>query len=339
MNVRSQAVHELALAGEPVGTWFNESSKLPLFIRPKGGAFPDSAAYLKWIQRVRPILDQLIVKHGAVVLRGFPLVSAEDFDSFVQLFPIFAREYIAGGAPRGKVTENVFESTRAAPEFYLHLHQEMAYLPDYPARLAFFCRKPAEEGGETIIADMGEFTRRLPPHVRERLETHGIRAVRNYGPAGSGLKVVLDTRDGIAWDDAFGSADRAQVELACAARNLQPIWRDDGGLTVVAQQRAFATHPVTGEQFYRNIIHTSYLDTTTGKMTHKMEGPFATGYTYGDGSPMPLEDAQSLFDVLCELTLMWPWQAGDTMIVDNLQIAHGRNRYRGTRETLVALLK
>jgi hypothetical protein len=230
------------------------------------------------------------------------------------------------------------EATRVAAESFLCLHQEMAYLPQYPARLAFFCRKPAEQGGETIIGDMREFTRRLPANVRKQLETYGVRAVRNYGPAGSGTKVVSDARDGIAWDDGFGTADKEEVEILCAERGLQPIWQENGGLAVVAQLNPFSKHPVTGERFYRSIIHTSYIDTVTGKLTHMMQGPLATGYTYGDGTPMPLEDAQHLHDLLNDVTECWPWQAGDTMIVDNLQVAHGRNRYSGTRETLVALL-
>jgi alpha-ketoglutarate-dependent taurine dioxygenase len=69
-----------------------------------------------------------------------------------------------------------------------------------------------------------------------------------------------------------------------------------------------------------------------------MEGPLATGYTYGDGTLLPLEDAEKLMDILGEVTECWQWQAGDTMIVDNLQVSHGRNKYSGTRETLVALL-
>jgi len=321
-----------------VTTWRLREGAPPLFIAAKNGAFDSKAASIEWVRRHRATLDELMVRHGAVVLRDFPVITAQDFDDLMAVFPPYEAGYVGGGAPRANVVGKVLEATRAAKELFLCLHQEMAYLTAYPGRIAFFCRKPAESGGETIIASMVEFTRRLPPAIRERLERCGVRGVRNYAPAGTGQSEVADARDGIAWDDAFGTSDRAQVEKLCAARDLEPVWKDNGGLAVITKLDPFAVHPFTGERLYRSIIHTSNIDTLTGKLTHKMEGPLATGYTFGDGTPLEIADAQVLHDILNELTMSWKWQAGDVMLLDNLQIAHGRNRYQGTRETLVSLL-
>ena len=338
MVVQARLADELTFDSAGITAWFLDAHKLPLFISPQEGTTFTLPDFLAWVRRTRPALDQLVVKYGAVVLRGFPLTGPEDFDQFTRIFPQFESGYVGGGAPRARVLGNVMEATRAAPELFLGLHQEMAYLPKYPARLAFFCRKPAESGGETIISDMKEFTRRMPTDIRDRLDRYGVHCVRNYTPAGTGRAVVADARDGIAWDDAFGTSDKKEVEAACAARNLTPVWREDGGLSVITQLPSFSAHPVTGEHIYRSNIHTNYIDTATGKLTHKVEGQLATGYTYGDGSPMCIEDAQRLYDILTDLTRCWTWQAGDILIMDNLQLSHGRNKYTGTRETLVALL-
>jgi hypothetical protein len=323
--------------GDRVTTWRLAEQAPPLFIGAKDGAFAGTSAFLDWVRDHRATLDDLILKHGAIVLRGFPVATAEDFNDFAGNFPQYDGNYVGGGAGRAPVVGRVMEATRLARESFICLHQEMAYLQSYPPRLAFFARKPAESGGETIIGSMREFTRRLPAGIRDRLERLGVRGVRNYAPAGAGKGELADLRYGVAWDESFGTADKAEVERLCAERGLEPIWRDDGGLIVVTQLDPFAVHPITGERFYRSIIHTSNIDTVTGKLTHKMEGAYATGYTFGDGTAMTIEEGQSLHDVLNDITMCWEWQGGDLMIVDNLQVAHGRNRFQGERETLVAL--
>jgi alpha-ketoglutarate-dependent taurine dioxygenase len=39
-----------------------------------------------------------------------------------------------------------------------------------------------------------------------------------------------------------------------------------------------------------------------------------------------------------DVTIVWPWQTHDLMILDNLQISHWRNPFIGERETEVAML-
>jgi alpha-ketoglutarate-dependent taurine dioxygenase len=321
-----------------VKTWLPEKGKLPVFISPQGGALATKAAFLDWVRAHEAKLDDLTITHGGIVLRGFPLVTPEDFNQFLALFPQFEAGYTGGGAARGRVVDRVMEATRAAKNVFLCLHQEMAYLRSWPDRLVFFCRKPAESGGETIIGDMREFTRRMPVQIRDQLEQRGLRGVRNFVPPGQGRGEVADARDGIAWDESFGTTDRKEVEALCAERGLEPVWRDDGGLVVITQLKAFTTHPITQDHVYHCFVHTNHRDPVSGKLTYKMDGPLATGYTYGDGSLMPLKDEQALLDLMDDVTVCWPWQAGDIMIVDNVLTAHGRNRYTGTRETLVGLL-
>jgi hypothetical protein len=66
--------------------------------------------------------------------------------------------------------------------------------------------------------------------------------------------------------------------------------------------------------------------------------PYPTGSFLGNGEP--LSDAEfKTFDALIDArTYSWPWRNGDIMILDNLQVWHGRNPYEGPREVQVALL-
>ena len=48
-------------------------------------------------------------------------------------------------------------------------------------------------------------------------------------------------------------------------------------------------------------------------------------------------NAGEILDVYRGLEVVFPWQAGDVMLVDNVATAHGRNPYQGERKLLVAL--
>jgi alpha-ketoglutarate-dependent taurine dioxygenase len=321
-----------------VEMWLLEQGAPPLFVEARPGAFAGLADAQQWVSENRATLDRLVLENGAVVLRGFPVESAEDFNAFITRFPLYERGYAGGGSPRSKVAGEVMEASRYDAHMKLCLHQEMAYTRDYPPRIAFFCRKPAEKGGETLIGHMRAFTDRLPESLRQRLETHGVTGVRNYMAPRERADNVVD-RDGKTWDEAFGTTDRAAVERQCAEMDLKPIWRDGDRLAVLTTLPAFATHPVTGERYYRNIIHTDRFDPMTGDVRKaRDDDPLATGYRFGDGTSISDDETRMLHAELRAIERRWDWQAGDMLLIDNLQVAHGRNPYVGERETLVALL-
>ena len=63
------------------------------------------------------------------------------------------RDYVGGVSPRGQVMSGVYESTRFPAHLRIPQHNEMAYLPDPPRELAFFCEVEPQHGGETPLAD------------------------------------------------------------------------------------------------------------------------------------------------------------------------------------------
>jgi alpha-ketoglutarate-dependent taurine dioxygenase len=319
-------------------------SGLPLFVEPTADRLASShSAFVQWVGAHRITLDRLIVKHGGIVLRGFPLRETADFEALVGQFPAYSAGYLGGSSPRRSLGRRVLESTNLAPELRLGVHLEMAYMRDFPPRLVFFARQVARCGGETIIADFRRLSKVIPDPLREKLQVRGIRNVRNYGPAAEREPAYLDNPDKRPWNHSFFTESPSEVDRLAAGLGLKTVWHSDGSLTVINQIDAFTTHPVTGQSLYRNNIHAGGRINYIGKHAESERALLAvqkmpTGTFLGDGSSLDAEETALLSRLIDEVTISWPWFDGDTMILDNLQVAHGRNPYEGRRETQVALL-
>jgi len=323
--------------------WKIDHASSPLFVKFTGEGL-SSSEFVDLIRDQRSVLDALVLEHGGVVLRETPIGDADQFNEFSSAFPQYDQGYVGGAGPRSSVSGNVWEATKVDPRYKITIHQEMAYMANYPAQIAFHCAKPAGEGGETIVASMTEFMKAIPAALGKRLREHGIRGVRNYAPAheADGKKTVQHI-DEKSWDEVFDTDVKSEVDQICSEKGMEPIWNEDGTLTLVTYMDAFTKHPRLGTEFYRNIIHINFADTDLGRddegqkeRVSKQKLP--TGYTLGDGSPLSDEDRAGLETALDEVTLAWSWKAGDIMLLDNLQMGHGRNPYVGERETFVVLL-
>jgi len=107
----------------------------------------------EWITENAVSLGTQAAAHGAVLLRGLPLATPEDFDAAVTAFgfPNFSYADSLSNAYRLNFTERVFSANEAPPEVTIFLHHEMAQTPIYPSKLFFFCQSAPETGGATPI--------------------------------------------------------------------------------------------------------------------------------------------------------------------------------------------
>ncbi|WP_099185310.1 TauD/TfdA family dioxygenase [Sphingobium fuliginis] len=346
-EAEGEASKRLASSGQ-VLLWKTAKEVPPLFVQNQSDRMKTSADFANWVEANRADLDALLVEHGAIVFRDFPVAETSDFHKLVDVYPAYEGDYRGGATPRDAVQGKVYEATKIDASAKLPLHQEMAYIENAPGRLAFFCRKPAEVGGATTIADMRAVTNNLPASIHSALEEKGVLCVRNFSPPlAPGEEEGLDHPDQRSWEFAFYTKDRAVVEKACSEKQMECIWNQDNSLTVRNRLDAFSSHPTTGERVYRNILHTNAARDMTPDLPpdrrKKLDEMFSrqampSGFFLGDGTPLTSKELADLQEVFTLNELAWQWQAGDVMLVDNLLVAHGRNPYEGSRDVQVALL-
>jgi alpha-ketoglutarate-dependent taurine dioxygenase len=300
---------------------------LPLLVEPSSPRV-DLAV---WSHANQRLVQELLLRHGAILFRGFEITTPEPFERFAASV---CRELFNenGEHPRAAVSGNVY-----TPVFYpagkqLLWHNENSFNHRWPTKILFCCARPAARGGETPLVDSRAVYRRIDPEVRARFETKGILYMRHYG-----------TGPGLDWQTVFRTDDPAEVEARCAADGVEVLWKEGGRvLRTRCRRPAVLRHPASGESSWFNQAqhwHVACLDPGTREALLALcgEADLPRHCYYGDGSPIADSDMEHVLAVYRELEVCFPWQAGDVVLVDNVLTAHGRNAFQGERKILVAL--
>nr|WP_253203931.1 TauD/TfdA family dioxygenase [Methylosinus sp. KRF6] len=284
-----------------------------------------------WTAGRRKELEELVARHGSVLLRGFAVTNLADFEDCVEKMCGGALEYRFRASPRTEVGRHVYTSTNYPADQSIFPHNEHSYSPICPTYLVLYCETPASEGGETPIGDNREITRRIDIGVRERFLRRGVLYVRNYG-AGFGLP----------WQTVFQTDDRAEVERYCASLGIEWRWKSDNKLCTRQVGPAMIRHPRTSEEIWFN--HATFFHVTTLPVTVRdaMLGEFdeddlPTQTYYGDGTPIEAEVLEHLRSVYREALRSFAWRSSDVLLVDNILTVHGRTPYSGFRRVLLAM--
>ena len=313
---------------------FLNRQKLPLVIEPVEESASGFASLIDLCGAEKEFFREKLLLYGALLFRGFDVKNESDFEAFVRSFSrTNLLDYAGGVSPRLKLRDGgVYTSTEYPPHLSLALHNELSYSDKYPARLYFCCQVAPAEGGETPIADSRRILKKMDAGIVRRFRAKKVRYERNLsGDAGSGY----------AWQDAFETDDKRVVEAFCRESGVDFEWKANGGLRLSQTRPATAVHPATGEEVWFNQadgLHPSNLDEETyDYFVAELNGEFRLNAHFGDGSPLDADELERIRRVLREERVIFPWQAGDVLILDNLLTAHGRMPFTGARKILVAM--
>jgi alpha-ketoglutarate-dependent taurine dioxygenase len=254
---------------------------------------------------------------GLLLFRDFKL----GLDKFKLLTEALCGDFISyqGGAScRSFVNDDpTFMTVSEAKHSYpVPLHGEMYYAEIRPEVLWFYCVRPADEAGETTVGDGAWFYQHLNPKTRDLFENNKIRYITIH-PEGR-------------WQQLFQTEKVEDVEEYCRRNNQIFREGENGALITETIASAVTTSLYSKERVFIN---------NALAMTHWE----AAGFPYRlvrleDGSELPKEVIEEMWQVEREATLPVAWQPEDVVMVDNTRFMHGRRKFTDMKREIYVRL-
>jgi hypothetical protein len=191
--------------------------------------------------------------------------------------------------------------------------------------------KPAEEGGDTPIADSRRIFNRIDPAIRKRFMQKKVMYVRNYGAG-------LD----LHWEQVFQTTSRAEVEDYCRSAGIEFEWKGEDRLRTRQLCQAVAAHPSTGEMVWFNQAHLFHVSSLSEAVRETFSEEFSEedlprNAYHADGSAIEASMLDEIRHVYQQESTRFAWREGDILMMDNMLSAHGRAPFIGQRKVLVGM--
>lgn len=280
----------------------------------------------------RAWVDAQLHQHGALLLRGFPLFSAADFNAVVEASGCAELPYVGGAAPRTNVVGRVFTSNESPPDQKIPFHHEMAQVPEFPSRVLFFCEVKPAEGGETpIVLSHSVYARMRTayPDFVDKLERHGLYYIRILGEGDDPSSPI-----GRGWQSTFLTKDKDEAEKRAAKLGMTLEWLADGNVkTISGPLPAIKLDEKREQKVWFNSMVAAYTGWKDARNDPKK------AVIFGDGSPLSEEAVLGCLAILHEESVAIPWQPGDVLILDNIAVQHARRPFEAPRRVLASLCK
>lgn len=284
-----------------------------------------------WVSGQKDELLRQAASHGAVILRGFSLSSAEDFDAVITSLSLsnFPYKKSLSNAVRVNRTERVFTANEAPSDVDILFHHEMAQTPIFPKWIMFFCERAADEGGATQLC--------RSDWLFERLADECSKFIRNCEQKGLQYSNVMPADDdaksgmGRSWRSTLGVDSAEAAEQRLAALNYSHQWLDDGCLRATTPPLPAVMEVAPGRKTFFNQLIAAY-----GGWKDSRNDP-ADAIRHGDGSKLDANAVQQAIEISEELSFEAHWQTGDVALIDNTVVMHGRRPFVGTRKVLASL--
>ncbi|KAL0487254.1 hypothetical protein AKO1_001105 [Acrasis kona] len=306
-----------------------EDTTFPLVLLPSNDL--DNEFILQKIEISNEWLDNVLIKHGAILFRNFPVKSPSDFNDFVTACGY--HNLPVGGTIRQWVVGNVFSVNEFSPDKEIPFHHEMSHIPLHPNHLFFYCEIPGSVGGETPILLSwllyDKALKRIPEFINE-LEEKGVKYVRFFLE-----KDDPNSAMSRGWKSTYATEDKVIAETKC---------RDAGGtfewVTIedeVVMKTTSAVQPAVrlDNRSGRKVFFNSLIATYMGRQDHHKERRGEV--LFGDGGKIDPEHINVILEIIRDITADFKWCAGDVLVIDNKLTMYSRKRFKNPRKIYASL--
>lgn len=309
---------------------------IPLLVQPDPdhAVAPDPRGLIAWHQDHQKELNTGLLDHGAILFRGFGVNTPGAFARVTRTVSTGLKDCTEENVPRTKLTAGVYTSTEYPAEYFLSMHSEYSYSNNWPRRLFFGCITAAQEGGQTPIADNRKVMAELDQEIVRMFKEKRVTYVRNLH-SGQGF--------GLSWQTAFQTEDRAVVEAYCRESGIELEWKDDGGVRLKQTLDGIIRHPETGAEIWFNQAPQFHPSDYPQEIYESLLASYKGGedlpqsVCFGDGTPIDVEVLRHVRETMKNQAVMFPWEEGDLLLLDNVLVSHGRAPFKGPRKILVAM--
>lgn len=155
--------------------------------------------------------------------------------------------------------------------------------------------------------------------------------VRNY-----------DDKLDLSWHNVFQTTNKSEVENYCRQAEIEFAWTGEDSLTTRQVCQAVAAHPKTGEMVWFNQAHLFHVSSLKSEIRESLLAAFKEeelprNAYYGDGSPIETAVLDEIREIYQQEAIIFPWQDGDVLMLDNMLASHGRQPFTGSRKVVVGM--
>lgn len=290
---------------------------------------------VEWIRKHERRLENDLLRHGGILFRGFRVETVEHFNQVIKCFTDTPIPYMFRSSPREELdrsVKNIYRSTSYPNERSINMHNESSYSRAWGMKIAFCCLRPALEGGETPLADSRKVLKDISPDLVSKFRSKGVKYRRNLS---AGL--------GMPWQEVFQTPVKQDVAEICRKYDIQFEFRDED-LVIEWVKPAIYKHPVSGDEtwfnhvfFFHRFSRYEELDMQPGET---LPQEYLSSETFfGDGAEITYEEYLDIRNAYERNRVVFPYEKGDIIFLDNMLVAHGRNPYRGERTIATAIME
>ncbi|GAA5915368.1 hypothetical protein JCM6882_000234 [Rhodosporidiobolus microsporus] len=296
-------------------------------------------------------LIPLLTQHGgAILFRGTHATSPEDFSRIAHAFKLGPpHEELGNPVIRTLLAKNVATANEGPSTHPVYPHSEFGWSSHYPSFLSFFCRHPADEGGETPINSSAEVFSRLQAEIPEFIDElaekgisyeYSYKKERNPGSnLGNDVKTAYGGANLLPTDDEATS--RAKIEEQIKRHSNEWRWDEDGTLSVthrlsIIRRDPFSKLPIV----FGNLASMTALAKKWDALEPPhlgTDGAYHHLPTYGDGTPIPTKYLERLLEMVYDVQAYVKYELGDVLLMDNHLVQHARQPWVGDRRVLASL--